>query len=109
MTIDQFVDQVIQHEDYMSKLFKNTGIGDDIDEAYEEALEVAKSVVYKSNWDSRKIQRMEDEDFIDAASNDFYETYASTLHDLWVDALLDEATDDAKQKFITYILRRSLR
>jgi len=107
MTIDQFIDQAIRHEDYMLKCFADAPIGYDMNEAYETALEVAKSAVYHdTGWNPRKMRRMEDDDFINAASDEFYETYVSVLHDLWVGTLLDEATDDAKQKFITYIFRQ---
>jgi len=102
MTIDQFINHMIQHKDYMIKHFANTEIGDDVSEAYETAIEVTMDVVYdKSNWDP-----VEDEDIIDAAPREFHETYASLLHDAWSAQMLRGVTDDAKQKVITHIFRQ---
>lgn len=108
MTIDRFVNQIILHEDYMVKYVAGTNIEYDMLEARMDALEAAMSAVYHGDTDAdlSKAERMEDKDFIRAASKEFYGTYTSTLCELWKDTVLNGVTDNAKQLFISASFKR---
>lgn len=108
MTVDRFVDQLIQNEDeFMAKLFPDTDLMQDMAQSKEEALEAAEAALWEpeSGWSRGKLNKMDDEDVIAAEPETFYETYGMLLKDRLVnaDVFYKYGEDEnAKESFITF-------
>lgn len=81
MTVNQFVDQLIQHDDELIANFPESDLAFEINEARTDSLESIFQHLTGSGWDPEKLEKMDDEDIIAAERDDFYELYESLLYD----------------------------
>lgn len=107
MTVNQFVDQLIQHDDELIANFPESDLVGEIKQVREDSLEAIYQHLAGSGWDPEKLEKMDDEDIIAAERDDFYGLYESLLYDKLIHAIgLFKGNDTrTKESFIKHTFK----